>query len=118
MSKSKTICFLFGLPLLFAFGSGPARAAYYCYPYPAGGPGGYNRLTHSCNPLYGLAPHYARAHAVEVGNGPAIFDRWGNLKSREGRRFRTSGEGRGKAFAGNPYGNKGGLWTPAKLQRK
>ncbi len=40
------------LAILGSIGAGPAKAEYICYPYADGAPGGYNKITHACNPLY------------------------------------------------------------------
>lgn len=49
--NNRALLVLCALSLLGLFAASPARAERMCYPYPDGGPGGYNKLTHLCNPL-------------------------------------------------------------------
>jgi hypothetical protein len=52
MSTLKTAGLFSSLALLGAIAASPAHAEYICYPYANGAPGGYNNITHQCNPLY------------------------------------------------------------------
>jgi hypothetical protein len=52
MSMLKKAGLLSSLALLGAIAASPAHAEYICYPYADGAPGGYNKITHQCNPLY------------------------------------------------------------------
>jgi hypothetical protein len=52
MSTLKTAGLFSSLALLGAIAASPAHAEYMCYPYANGAPGGYNNITHQCNPLY------------------------------------------------------------------
>jgi hypothetical protein len=49
MSIRKTFGFSIALSVLALVATSPASAERMCYPYPDGGPGGYNKLTHQCN---------------------------------------------------------------------
>jgi hypothetical protein len=51
MSIHKTFAFSIALSALALAATSPASAERMCYPYPDGGPGGYNKLTHECNPM-------------------------------------------------------------------
>jgi hypothetical protein len=51
MSIRKTFGFSLALSVVALVATSPASAERMCYPYPDGGPGGYNKLTHDCNPM-------------------------------------------------------------------
>src|ERR1035437_4899485 len=52
MSTLKTIGLLSALAMLGFVAAGSAHAERMCYPYADGAPGGYNKITHLCNPLH------------------------------------------------------------------
>jgi hypothetical protein len=68
MSLRKIVCISSSLLVLAVLAAGPASAERMCYPYPDGGPGGYNKLTHSCNPMHMYELPVAAEHGRKVIN--------------------------------------------------
>jgi hypothetical protein len=70
MSALKLISLLSTATLLGLIITTPAEANRFCYPYPDGGPGGYNRITHLCNPLHMIGRDPGPPYHKEVRRGP------------------------------------------------